>query len=70
MQGMEITVNSQPKTIAEQVSLLQLLEAMNSASQKGIAVAVNQTVIPKTEWQNYFLKQNDNVLIIKATQGG
>jgi len=67
---MEITVNSQPKTIAEQVSLLQLLEEIKSSAQKGIAVAVNQTVIPKTEWQNYFLKQNDNVLIIKATQGG
>ena len=67
---MEITVNSQPKTVNEQVSLLQLLEAMNTSSQKGIAVAVNQTVIPKTEWANYFLKQNDHVLIIKATQGG
>ena len=67
---MEITVNSQPRTIQSQASLLQLLEAINSASQKGIAVAVNETVIPKTEWENFQLSNNDKVLIIKATQGG
>ena len=37
---------------------------------KGIAIAVNQTVISKSEWSKTQLKENDNIAIIKATQGG
>ena len=37
---------------------------------KGIAIAVNQTVISKSEWNKTQLKENDNITIIKATQGG
>lgn len=39
-------------------------------TQNGIAVAVNEKVISKTEWEKFQLKENDSVLIIKATQGG
>lgn len=68
---MEININNQIKNISEQCSLQQLIEsASGGGSQKGIAVAINNSVIPKTDWQKYFLKQNDDVLIIKATQGG
>jgi sulfur carrier protein len=37
---------------------------------KGIAVAVNNQVIPKTDWGNTILQDKDSVLIITATQGG
>ena len=67
---MEININNQIKSVSEQCSLQQLINEMNYGNQKGIAVAINNTVITKTDWQKYFLKQNDNVLIIKATQGG
>ncbi len=37
---------------------------------KGLAVAVNNTVIPRTNWNNFELKDNDTITIIRATQGG
>jgi sulfur carrier protein len=37
---------------------------------KGLAVAVNNTVIPKTAWNNFQLNENDTITIIRATQGG
>jgi sulfur carrier protein len=37
---------------------------------KGIAIAVNFTVIQKSDWGKTKLKENDNITIIKATQGG
>lgn len=40
------------------------------AGANGIALAVNETVIPKNEWEKFQLQDNDKVLIIKATQGG
>lgn len=67
---MEITLNNQPKTIAENASLQDIVFAQVGEKQKGIAVAINNTVIPKQNWQSTSIKQNDNILIIKATQGG
>ena len=36
----------------------------------GIAVAINETVVPKSQWTSTLLQENDKVLIIKASQGG
>ena len=38
--------------------------------REGIAVAVNETVVPKAQWDSFELQPNDKVLVIKATQGG
>ncbi|HAO28941.1 MAG TPA: thiamine biosynthesis protein ThiS [Chryseobacterium indologenes] len=38
--------------------------------EKGIAVAVNNRIIPLSAWAETFLKDQDSVLIITATQGG
>jgi sulfur carrier protein len=67
---MEIKLNNQIKIFPDQCSIQQLLDEVIPEKQKGIAVALNNSVIPKINWQNQFLKQNDEVLIIKATQGG
>jgi len=68
--GMEIKLNNQIKTFPEQCTVQQLLDEVVPEKQKGIAVAVNSSVIPKTNWSLHFLKNKDEVLIIKATQGG
>lgn len=67
---MKIKLNNQIKIFPEQCSVQQMLDEVIPEKQKGIAVALNNSVIPKINWQNQFLKQNDEVLIIKATQGG
>ena len=67
---MEIRVNEIKKEIPEQCSLFWLANNELGEKQNGVAIAVNNTVIPKKEWTNYLLKDQDNVLIIKATQGG
>ena len=36
----------------------------------GIAVAVNQRMVPRTEWDSYTLNEGDNIIIIKAVCGG
>lgn len=38
--------------------------------KKGIAVAVNNSVVPKAEWNTYEVKSADKITIIRATQGG
>lgn len=67
---MQIKLNNQIKILAEQSTVQQLLDDVMFENQKGIAVAVNRDVIQKDNWKNHFLNQNDEVIIIKATQGG
>jgi sulfur carrier protein len=66
---MKIYINQEEKNLNESCSLNQLLESLN-VKDIGIALAVNQSVIPKNSWDKYTLKENDNVLLIRATQGG
>jgi len=67
---MEITVNNQSLKLSGPSSLAQLLSAVLKVSGSGIAVAVNQSVVSKSEWQEYVLRPGDKVVLIKATQGG
>jgi len=67
---MEITFNNQTRQIEAKSSIQIALNNWIGDKQKGIAVAVNETVVPKAQWDSYELQHNDNVLVIKATQGG
>jgi len=68
---MELTINNQQRHLNHnEITIQALLDIESPAKQKGIAVAVNSCVIPKTDWDSYALSHNDQVLIISATQGG
>ncbi len=71
MNDITITFNGQNLLISEKEStLLDLLTAQKLSVQTGIAVALNQDVIPKTKWKSIKLNQNDQIMVITATQGG
>jgi sulfur carrier protein len=67
---MNILINQQPKDIPDPCSLEQLLTQVLSIPVAGLAVAVDQTVIPSTQWPAYMLQPADKVMLIRATQGG
>ncbi len=67
---MEITINNQKKKLTSGITVQQLLDLEIPGKQKGVALAINNIVVPKTEWINKIISEHDNVLIIKATQGG
>ncbi len=67
---MNVFINNISQIITDKSTLSQIiLEQLNNKT-KGIAVAVNEIVITKNQWENYILNENDKILIIKATQGG
>lgn len=67
---MEIILNNQSQIINEGSTLQDIVLAQLGDKQKGVAIAVNNMVIQKQVWPLTILKSNDNILIIKATQGG
>ena len=50
-------------------NLSQLSQELNLPAA-GIAVAVNNRMIPRTEWDPHPLAEGDKVIVIKAVCGG
>jgi len=67
---MEVTINNQNYLLDEACSLEQMLALVIVSETDGLAIAVNQTIIPKSGWASHVLTPRDQVIIIKATQGG
>jgi sulfur carrier protein len=57
--------------IVEGATVASLLNHLGiEGGQKGIAVAVNDEVVPRSQWSAHALADGDRVEIIRATQGG
>lgn len=65
-----IYINDKEYSYSEAKTLAALFESLNIAVGKGVAVAVNSSVVPKTLWSEYTVNDNDRIILIKATQGG
>jgi sulfur carrier protein len=67
---MNIKVNTDNIIVGDKISVSGLISFLEIKSLDGMAIAVNQQVIPKDKWDDFHLNENDSVLIIRATQGG
>lgn len=65
---MNVIINGKPADV--KAANLKELAAELNLPEKGIAVAVDNAMVPRTEWENTALNANDNVVIIKAACGG
>ena len=66
---MKVQVNNKEVELIPNSTLTQLTTQLELPVQ-GIAIAVNNKMIPRTEWERFVLHENDNLVIIKAACGG
>ncbi len=66
---MKITLNGMTEEISA-ATLADLLEIKGLADKTGIAVALNNTVVPRTAWNETPLNEEDKILLIGASYGG
>jgi len=67
----QIKLNGEEKSINGETKLYDFVVIeLNGKEPNGIAVALNETVIPKQKWESVIIKENDTVEIIHAVQGG
>lgn len=66
---MEVIINQKTFSIQGE-SIHKALLAYGLQETKGIAIAVNDQVIPKSSWNSFQVKSQDNITIIHAAQGG
>jgi sulfur carrier protein len=68
---MTLTVNGAPRELATGTTLADLVgELAPQAHQRGVAAAVNDTVVPRSEWAGWALTADDRVEVLTAVQGG
>lgn len=67
---MKVYFNSEEKKIDQGETIQSLLNKVGIKNQKGIAVAVNETICPKDDWGSFLLSNEDKVTLIVATAGG
>ena len=56
-------VETTAKTVAE-------LAAEQKLPEKGVAIAISNNMVPRTEWNNRLLNEGDDIVILKAFCGG
>lgn len=65
---MKVIVNTQEIEISESATLHQALKRFEA--QPPFAVMVNGDFIPKSQYETHQLKENDQVEVLAAIQGG
>ncbi|MFC6019625.1 sulfur carrier protein ThiS [Plantactinospora solaniradicis] len=66
---MELTVNGVERRLPGEVTLADLV-AQFTGESRGVAVAVNGEVVPRTGWPARALRDGDRVEVLTAAQGG
>ena len=64
-----LTVNGEDRSLPGGVTLAQVVAEL-SAAPSGVAAAVNEAVVPRSQWDATQLADADRVEILTAVQGG
>lgn len=67
---MRVQVNGEERETAGLTVGDLLRELGIDATQRGCAVAVNESVAPRAAWDRTALREDDRVEVIRAVQGG
>ena len=65
---MKVNINNKPTDV--NATSLQELATELSLPEKGVAVAVNNRMVTRAEWNQTAINENDNIVVIKAVCGG
>ena len=65
---MDIKINN--KTASTTACNLQALAEEMNLPEKGVAIAINNQMIPRTEWTHTTIEEGADIVIIKAACGG
>lgn len=66
---MNITVNDEHYSLDMPVTLSQLLIQLEQPLI-GVALAVNETIVPRENWETHFINDGDTILLFQAIAGG
>jgi len=67
---MTILINNEQKVVPNGTTVSEIVITILQLNPAGMAIAINDTIVPKHLWESSHLQSNDKVLVIKACSGG
>lgn len=65
---MNVTVNNKP--VETGASTLKEVALQLELPEKGVAVAVSNKMVPRSEWENFAITEGVSIIVIRASCGG
>ncbi|WP_413596432.1 sulfur carrier protein ThiS [Citrobacter youngae] len=66
---MQIQFNDEPLQCAEGQTISELLTQLNQ-HKPGMALALNQQILPRDQWQQQIVQEGDQILLFQVIAGG
>lgn len=66
---MRVHINGEDREFTAAPTVAEVVRSLTAASS-GIAVALNDTVVPRARWETTHLRERDRVDVLTAVQGG
>ncbi|EHG7584075.1 MULTISPECIES: sulfur carrier protein ThiS [Citrobacter] len=66
---MQIVFNDEPIQCASELSVSDLLTQLNQL-KPGTALALNQQILPREQWERQIVQQGDQILLFQVIAGG
>jgi sulfur carrier protein len=67
----KVVLNGEPAELAEGATVQAAVESLDlPAAGRGVAVAVDAEVVPRTRWPTHELRDGARVEVLRAIQGG
>ena len=67
---MRIELNGRPTEMAAWATVADAVAAAGVDGRRGVAVAVEGAVVPRSEWDRTALQEDQHVEVLHAVQGG
>lgn len=67
---MNIQINNEQKVIPEGTTVQEVVISILQLNPSGMAIAINDSIVPRHLWESSILQINDRMLVIKASKGG
>lgn len=69
--GMTIQVNGEPRKVGQDATVQEILVLLGvSPGEKGVAVALDGTVVFRKDWETASVRPGSKVEIVRAVAGG
>jgi sulfur carrier protein len=69
--ALTVLINGERRQLPEGATVADAVAAVGAPSDgRGVAAAVDGTVIPRSTWESHALSADDRVEVLQAVQGG
>jgi sulfur carrier protein len=67
---MTVRVNGEGRELADDTTVADVVRTLVEHSERGVAVALDGDVVPRSEWDTTVLRDGAHVEVLRAVQGG